>query len=356
MKNKRIFKIVGSICIAVVLAVMLLPAGCAPENGNGDGDENGPLKIGIFQIISHPALDSAREGFKDAFKAALAAEGLTEADVVFIESNAAGSMDACYTIADYFVSLDVDLICAIATPCVIAAATAVNGTDIPVVFNSVTNPVDAGVVDDWDVPGGQVTGVSDIAPVEPQIQLILDIFEDVANNLTLDKLGVMYNAGEPNSVYQVDVQLVEALENLGLTGNVTVEKATVSTGADIPAAAQSLVDAAVDAIWVPTDNTVVAGIEGLIGPCEDNDIPLFAADTSTVERGVIGCWGMDYYTVGNYSGQMAGEILLEGANPATMPIRTVPAEYLYIYPQAAERMGVTVPEWLIDIAYEVVED
>jgi putative ABC transport system substrate-binding protein len=164
----------------------------------------------------------------------------------------------------------------------------------------------------------------------------------------------MYNAGEPNSVYQVDVQLVEALDNLGL--NITVEKATVSTGADIPAAAQTLVDAAVDAIWVPTDNTVVAGIEGLIGPCEDNDIPLFAADTSTVERGVIGCWGMDYYTVGNYSGQMAGEILLEGADPATMAVRTVPAEYLYIYPEAAERMGVTVPQWLIDMAYEVVED
>jgi putative ABC transport system substrate-binding protein len=332
----------------VVLALVLpAAAGCAPPE-----EEEGPLTIGIFQIISHPALDSAREGFKDAFKAALAAEGLNETAVVFTESNAAGSFDACYTIADYFVSEGVDLICAIATPCVIAAATAVEGTDIPVVFNSVTNPVDAGVVDDWDVPGGQVTGVSDIAPVDPQIQLALDILD--ANNLTLDKLGVMYNAGEPNSVYQVDVQLVEALDNLGL--NITVEKATVSTGADIPAAAQTLVDAAVDAIWVPTDNTVVAGIEGLIGPCEDNDIPLFAADTSTVERGVIGCWGMDYYTVGNYSGQMAGEILLEGADPATMPVQTVPAEYLYIYPEAAERMGVTVPAWLIDMAYVVVED
>lgn len=340
------------ISLALILALSVGLTGC-----EGEGPEpEGPITIGIFQIISHSALDSAREGFKDAFKAALAAENLTEGDVVFTESNAAGSMDLCYTIADYFVAQGVDLICAIATPCVIAAATAVNGTDIPVVFNSVTNPVDAGVVDDWDVPGGQVTGVSDIAPVAPQIQLMLDVLEDEANNLTLNKLGVMYNAGEPNSVYQVDVQLVEALDDLGLTSNVTVVKATVSTGADIPAAAQTLVDAEVDAIWVPTDNTVVAGIAGLVGPCEDNDIPLFAADVDTVQAGALGCWGMNYYDVGYSSGEMAAEILLEGANPATMPVQIAPANLLYVYPQEAERQGVTIPEWIIDMADAVVTD
>ena len=350
MKNKRSLKLVASVCMVVVLTLTLVFAiGCAPE-------EEGPITIGIFQIVSHPALNSAREGFKDAFKAGLEAENLTEADVVFTESNAANSIDVCYTIADYFVGQGVDLICAIATPCAIAAATAVEGTDIPVVFNSVTEPEYAGVVNNWTVPGGQVTGVSDIAPVEPQLQLILDILEAPANNLTLNKLGIMYSPGEPNSVYQVDVQLDEALENLGLTGNVTVVKATVSTGADIPAATQTLVAAGVDAIWVPTDNTVVAGIEAVVGPCEDNDIPLFAADTESVPRGVIGCWGMDYYLVGYYSGEMAAEILLEAANPATMPVRTLPADRLYLYPQEAERMGVTVPEWLIDIAHEVVTD
>jgi len=255
-----------------------------------------------------------------------------------------------YTIADYFISLDVDLICAIATPCVIAAATAVEGTDIPVVFNSVTNPADVGI-DDWEEPGGQVTGASDMAPVEPQIQLILDIFE--ANDITLDKLGIMYNAGEPNSVYQVDVQLAGAITALRLA--VEVVAATVSTGADIPAAVQTLVGAGVDVIWVPTDNTVVAGIEGLVGPCEENDVPLFAADTATVERGVIGCWGLDYYDLGYTSGEMAAEILLQGANPATMPIQTAPANLLYLNPGAAERMGLTIPQSLIDMATYVIE-
>jgi putative ABC transport system substrate-binding protein len=350
MNNKRILKLVGSICMVVALTLTLvLVGGCTTQYE--EEEEEGPLSIGIFQIISHPALDSAREGFKDAFKAGLEDEGLSETDVAFTERNAAGSMDMCYTIADYFVSLDVDLICAIATPCVIAATTAVEGTDIPVVFNSVTNPADAGI-DDWDEPGGQVTGVSDMAPVEPQIQLILDVLE--ANGLTLEKLGVVYNAGEPNSVYQVDVQLADAITALGLA--VDVVKATVSTGADVPAAAQTLVDAGVDAIWVPTDNTVVAGIEALVGPCEDNDIPLFAADVATVERGALGCWGMDYYDVGYSSGEMAVDILLKGANPATIPIETAPANLLYLYPDEAERQGVTIPQDLLDQATEIIED
>jgi putative ABC transport system substrate-binding protein len=347
MKNKRIFKLVGSICIAVVLAVMLLPVGCAPE----DGDEEGPITIGIFQIVSHPALDSAREGFKDAFKAALEAENLTEGDVVFTESNAAGSMDLCYTIADYFVAQGVDLICAIATPSTIAAATAVNGTDIPVVFNSVTNPEDVGIENN-DEPGGQVTGVSDVAPVEPNLQLIIDILG--ANNITFEKLGVMYNAGEPNSVYQVDVQLAAAIESLSL--NITVEEATVSTGADVPAAAEALVAADVDAIWIPTDNTVVAGIEGLVTVCEDNDVPVIASDVATVERGAMASWGMEYYTVGYLSGEMAAEILLEGTDPGTIPIGFVPANLLYVYPEEAVRQGVNITQSIIDQADEVIVD
>jgi putative ABC transport system substrate-binding protein len=350
MKDKRILKLVGSVCMMVVLTITLVSAiGCTEEVPLPEG---GPLSIGIFQIISHPALDSAREGFKDAFKAALEDEGLSETDVEFIERNAGGSPDVAYTIADYFVSLDVDLICAIATPCVIAAATAVEQTDILVVFNSVTNPVVAGVVDSWEVPGGQVTGVSDIAPVEPQLELIIDILE--ANNLTLDKLGVVYNPGEPNSVYQVDVQLAQATTALDLT--VEVVKASVSTGADVPAAAQTLVDAGVDAIWIPTDNTVVAAIEALVGPCEDNDIPLFAADVATVDRGALGCWGLDYYDIGYSSGEMAADILLNGADPATMPVQTAPANLLYLYPEEAQRQGVTIPQELLDEATEIIED
>ena len=349
MKNTRIVPILIGVCVVLAVAlVVVLALGVGRQPAEEPATE---YEIGIFQIISHPALDSAREGFKDAFKAGLEDEGLTVADVVFTERNAAGSPDLAYTIADYFVSEGVDLICAIATPCTIAATTAVEGTGIPVVFNSVTNPADAGI-ENPDEPGGQVTGVSDVAPVAPNIQLLIDILD--ANNLTLSKLGVMYNAGEPNSVYQVEVQLDEALVDLGL--NITVVEATVSTGADIPAAAQSLADAEVDAIWIPTDNTVVAGIEGLVGVCEDNDIPLVAADVATIERGALGCWGMEYYNVGYLSGEMAVNILLKGVDPGTIPIGFTPANLFYLYPEEAERQGVTIPQDLLDQATKIVED
>jgi putative tryptophan/tyrosine transport system substrate-binding protein len=336
---KKVFLIL----LAMVVALSMAPIGCTEPT---DGVEE-PLKIGIFQIVIHPALDAAREGFKDALTDAGLVEGV---DVVYIEQEAAGEYSNAVTIADFFVGEGVDLICAIATPCVQAAATAVQGTTIPVVFTAVTEPKEAGVVDSWDVPGGQVTGVSDIAPVEPQLQLILDIFED--NDLELETLGVMYNPGEVNSVVQVDMQLPQAMTALAL--DITVVKSPATETAGVLAAAQALVGA-VDAIWVPTDNTVVAAFEAVVGVAEEHDIPLFASDVATIERGAIGCWGMDYYVHGRVAGEMAFEILLEGANPAVMPVRTTPADMLYLNTAAAERMGVTIPQWLIDMADEVVE-
>jgi putative ABC transport system substrate-binding protein len=342
MKNKRTLKLVGSVCMVVVLTLTLvLVSGCAPS---------AKYNIGVFQIVIHPALDAARQGFEDALTAAIEATG---ENVTYDEQECAGEPSTAATIANSFVAQGVDLICAIATPCAQAAYAAVNETDIPVVFNSVTNPVVAGVVNNWTVPGGQVTGVSDIAPVDPQLQLIVDILEDVANNLTLEDLGVIYNPAEDNSVYQVDVQLPEAIAALAL--NITVHEQSASNPTEVLAAANALVGQ-VDAIWVPTDNTVVASIAAVIGVCEDNDIPLFASDTSTVEVGVIGCWGMDYYDVGYASGVMAAEILLEGADPATMPVQTAPANELYVYPEEAVRMGVTIPQWIIDMADVVVTD
>ena len=334
------------ILLAMVLTISMTVVGCSEPVDDNDVEE--PLEIGIFQILLHPALDAAREGFKDALTAAGLVEGV---DVNYDEQEAAGEMTTAITIAEAFVAKGVDLICAISTPCVQAAAAAVEGTDIPVVFNSVTNPVVAGVVDSWNVPGGQVTGVSDIAPVDPQLQLILDVFE--YNDLELRTLGVMYNPGEANSVYQVEVQLVEAMALLGLDFDVVESPAFDTAG--VLAAAEALVGV-VDAIWIPADNTVVTAMEAVVGVCEENNIPLFAADVATVERGAIGCWGMDYYRVGYVSGEMAAKILLEGANPAVMPVGIAPADMLFVYPEAAERMGVTIPQSIIDMADVVIED
>ncbi|HUV76076.1 MAG TPA: ABC transporter substrate-binding protein [Dehalococcoidales bacterium] len=341
MKNKRILKLVGNICMVAVLTLTLvLISGCTPAEG--------VYEIGISQYGDFPALNDACEGFQDALTAAVEAAG---GNVTYDVQNAATDSNLAATIAQSFVTQGVDLICAIATPCAQAAALAVNETDIPVVFNSVTNPVAAGLVDSWDVPGGQVTGVSDLAPVEPQLELIEDIL--VANNITFGTLGVIYNPGEANSVYQVDVQLADAIASLAL--NITVEESPAYSTGEVLAAAEALVGL-VDAIWIPTDNTVVTSIASVVTVCEDNDIPLFAADVNTVATGAVGAWGVDYYNVGYTSGEMAADILLNGANPATMAVQTLPAELLYVYPEEATRMGINITQSIIDIADVVVTD
>ena len=234
------------------------------------------------------------------------------------------------------------MILSIATPTSQAVAAAVEGTDIPVVFNSVTEPKEAGLVASWDKPGGQVTGVSDMAPVEPQVELIMDIAPDTK------KLGVIYNAGEVNSIVQVKM-LNDIADKYGLT----VVVAMAASTADVLAAAQSLVGRA-DAIWVPADNTAVSAFESIVKVGEENGMPVFAADVATVERGAIGCYGLNYTVVGEESGKIAVRIL-QGEKPADIPVGMVPMDELYFNKGAAERMGVTIPQALLDKATEIIE-
>lgn len=331
MKHKGISKILVGICLVLVLALALpFISACQPGM---------QYKIGITQIVTHPALDAAREGFI----AVLAAEGFVEGEnVVYIRRNAEGDMSTAASIAEYFVSEKVDLILSIATPTSQAVVAAVEGTNIPVVFNSVTEPQEAGLVDSWDKPGGQVTGVSDMAPVEPQIELLMDIAPNTK------RLGVVYNAGEVNSVVQVRM-LKAIIDKFGLT---VVEATAADTGV-VLAAAQSLVGR-VDAIWVPADNTAVAAFEAIVSVGEENGIPVFAADVATVERGAIGCYGLDYTVVGEESGKIAVRIL-RGEKPADIPVQMIPLDELYLNKGAASRMGVTIPQALLDKATEIIE-
>jgi len=331
MKHKGISRILVGICLVLVLALALpFISACQPGM---------QYKIGITQIVTHPALDAAREGFI----AVLAAEGFVEGEnVVYIRRNAEGDMSMAASIAEYFVSEKVDLILSIATPTSQAVVAAVEGTNIPVVFNSVTEPQEAGLVDSWDKPGGQVTGVSDMAPVEPQIELLMDIAPNTK------RLGVVYNAGEVNSVVQVRM-LKAIIDKFGLT---VVEATAADTGV-VLAAAQSLVGR-VDAIWVPADNTAVAAFEAIVSVGEENGIPVFAADVATVERGAIGCYGLDYTVVGEESGKIAVRIL-RGEKPADIPVQMIPLDELYLNKGAASRMGVTIPQALLDKATEIIE-
>jgi putative ABC transport system substrate-binding protein len=296
-------------------------------------------KIGITQIATHPALDSCRDGFI----AQMAEEGFVEGEnVEYILRNAEGDMTVAASIAEYFVAEKVDLIFSIATPTAQACVAAAEGTDIPIVFAAVTDPVVAGLVDSWEKPGGNVTGASDWADVEAQVKLGMDIYP-------AKKLGVVYNAGEVNSVVQVD-ELKKVAASLGIE---EIVEATAASTADVLAAATSLVGR-VDAIWEPSDNTVAAAIEAVVKVCEENKIPLFASDIDMAKGGAISGLGLDYEVNGTAAGKLAARIL-GGEDPANIPVGMTPMTIVYLSPPAAERMGVTIPPEVLATATEIGE-
>lgn len=259
-------------------------------------------------------------------------------DVDYDYQTAEGDMTLVASIAQKFVSDKVDAIVSIATPDSQASVQAAEGSVIPVIFSAVTDPVGAGLVSDWASHADEnVTGVSDMIVVDDDVKIIQQIIPGVA------KIGTIYNAGESNSVF-LATKLKEACDSRGIE----VVEATVSTSADVLSAAQSLVGK-VDAIWVGTDNTVVSGLEALIKVCEDNKIPFFPSDDPSIERGGIAAYGFDYYDLGFQTGQMLARVLkAEGAYAITVEKGKVIS--LSVNTAAAERMGVTIPQELVDNA------
>lgn len=326
--------------LATAAAAALMLTAC---NGNGDGngdngnggDDNGEAaesySIGITQIVSHPALDNAREGFKEAFDDA----GI---EVDWDEQNAQGEQETASNIAGTFATSGLDLVHAIATPTAQAAAQQI--TDIPIVFSSVTDPEDAGLVDSWDEPGANITGASDMNPVTEQLELLLEIVPDA------ESVGVVYSSGEANSQVQVDM-LNEAAAELGIE----VQEATISASAEVQQGVESL---NADAIYVPTDNAVVSALEAVIQYGQDNDVPIIAAEADSVVRGAVATYGIDYSQLGYQAGEMAIRILVDGEDPAAMAVETQSDLELTINPDAAEAMGLELPQDVLDRADVVV--
>lgn len=332
--NKKIVPILIVVCVALAVALVLvatLGVGRQPAM---------KYKIGIAQYVTHDALNLCLKGFLEQMEE----EGFIEDENVdYIIRNPEAETTAVAAVAGYLVSIDVDLIFSIATPMAQACADAVEGTNIPVIFAAVTDPVAAGFADSWTVPGGQVTGASDWADVEAQVKLGMDIHP-------ASRLGVIYNAGEVNSVVQID-ELKKVKSSLNIT---EIVEATAASTADVYAAAMSLVGR-VDAIWVPSDNTVASAMGSVVAVCEEHDIPLFGSDISSIAKGgCISGMGLDYYVNGVEAAKLAARVL-EGADPAGIPISTTPMTIVYLCPAAAERMGTTIPQAILDTATEVCE-
>ncbi|HKM25075.1 MAG TPA: ABC transporter substrate-binding protein, partial [Corynebacterium sp.] len=287
--------------------------------------------IGINQLVQHPALDAATEGFKEA----LADAGV---DVSYDEQNANGEQATALTIAQQFAGKNLDLVLAVATPA--AQATAQNITDIPVLFTAVTDPVSAELVDSEETPGGNVTGTSDVAPIEDQLDLLKELVPDART------VGIVYASGEVNSQVQVDL----AKEAAG-PRDLEIKTQTVTTANDIQQAVEALGD--VDAIYVPTDNMVVAGIASLVQVAEQKQIPVIAAEAGTVEGGAVATLGIDYKELGRQTGEMALRVLRDGEDTASMPVEKA-TEFTYVINEdAAERLGVTIPQKILDEAETV---
>lgn len=326
-------------------ASMLLLAACGQQGGSApataptpDAGGNKPIKIGVVQIVEHQALDAAREGFI----AEMAKQGyVKDKDVTYDLQSAQGNMDTAISIAQKFSGDKVDLILAIATPTAQAAAQTTK--DIPVLFTAVTDPVAAGIVKSMEAPGANLTGTTDMNPVEEQLSLIKEIKPEAKT------VGVIYNSGEVNSKVQIDMAKAVS-SKLGIT----IQEAAITSPTEVKQAAESMVGK-VDAFYVPTDNMVVSSLAAILKVAEDQKMPVIAGEENSVKSGAIATYGIDYTKLGEQTAAMAVKVLKGEAKPAEMAVEKQSKMKLTVNPAAAAKMGVTLPQALLDRADEVIK-
>mgnify|MGYP001943687473 FL=1 len=329
MKKWLQFLIIASLAILVLAA-----CGGGSDTGTDEADDAETTEneeaaddgetyvVGATQIVEHPSLDAAYEGFQKALEDA----GL---NVEFDFQSAQGDQNNVKTISDNFVAADVDLIFANSTPSALGALNATK--DIPIVFTSVTDAIEAGLVEAMDKPGENITGVVDQHPesIQKTVEFIDKYFEGA-------HVGLIYNAGEPNSVVQIEA-VNEAAEGTSLT----LSERTVATSAEVQQAATSLAGD-VDLFYIVTDNTVVSALDSVVGVANDQQIPLVVSEPDSLAKGGFVTFGIDYYTIGYRSGEIAAEILTGAKSPSEIPVEYPADIELIINKEAAELQGV---EW-----------
>ncbi|HLQ73493.1 MAG TPA: ABC transporter substrate-binding protein [Bacillota bacterium] len=317
--------------LAIGIISMLVLAACgsnddAEENESEESEEETEetetYRIGATQFVEHPSLDAAYEGFQAAIEDA----GL---DVEFDLQSAQGDQNNVTPIAENFVADDVDLIFANATPSALGALQATK--EIPILFTSVTDAVEAGLVDSMDEPGENITGVVDLDPssIAQTVEFIEEYFEG-------STIGLLYNAGEQNSVVQIEA-VEEAVEGTSLD----IEERTVANSAEVQQAATTLVDQ-VDVFFIVTDNTVVSALDTVIAVANDHEIPLLVGEPDSLEKGGFATYGIDYYTIGYRTGEMAVDVLTGESTPGDIPVEYPSDMQLFINKTASEIQGV---EW-----------
>ncbi len=320
--------------LAVLLALVLIGVTFAACGGNGDNND-GKYKIGVVQLLPHEALDAATQGFKDALTERLGAE-----NVEFDVQLAGGEKTNCTTIVSGFVNNQVDLIMANATDALAAAA---EGTaTIPVVATSITDYATALGIEDWTGKTGfNVTGTSDLAPLDQQAAMIKELVPDAK------KVGIIYCSSESNSKYQAD-KITEELVALGFNAE-DITAYTFTDTNDITLVTQNAV-ADSDVIYIPTDNKAADNTEAINNVAEPAGVPIIAGEAGICKGCGVATLSISYYDLGYKTGEMAAEILLNGTNPADMEIEmAATSTKQYVADRAAE-LGLTIPEGYEELA------
>ena len=282
--------------------------------------------IGICQLVQHEALDAATKGFKDAL-----VEKLGEGSVKFDEQNASGDSANCATIVNGFVSNGVDLILANATAPLQAAAQAT--ADIPVLGTSITDYATALDISDWTgTVGNNISGTSDLAPLDQQAAMIQEIFPDAKS------VGLLYCSAEPNSVYQCDV-----IEGYLTEEGYTVARYAFTDTNDVTSVAQTAADNS-DVIYIPTDNTAASNTEASANVVLAKKVPVIAGEEGIARGCGVAALSISYYDLGYQTGLMAYDILANGADVSTMAVQTAPSVTKKYNAANAEALGITIPD------------
>ena len=312
--------------IALLLTAMLLFS-LAACGASGDGaSDGGKYTIGIVQLVQHEALDAATNGFMDTVKAELGEENVT-----FDLQNASGDSANCATIVNGFVSDDVDLILANATPALLAAA---NGTEtIPILGTSITDYGDALKIENFSgTVGGNISGTSDQAPLDKQAEMVLEICPDAKN------VGILYCSAEPNSVFQAD-----KVEGFLTAKGVSVTRYTFTDSNDV-AGVTATACTECDALYVPTDNTAASCGEAIHNAASGSGIPIIAGEEGACRLFGVATLSIDYYNLGVATGKMAVKILTGEADIADMPIEYDPNPQLKYNPELCRELNITPPD------------
>lgn len=320
---------------AVLAAAALISGGCGGQSSGQSGDASGKIKIGVVQIVQHGSLDEANKGFVDVLKE----RGYGPDKVEIDQENAQGDQSNLKTIVSRFKAEKPKLICAIATPAAQAAANEIK--DIPIVGTAITDYTSAKLVQNDERPGGNVTGVSDFASMDAQMELAAKLIPQAKN------VGLIYCSSEVNSEVQAN-QMKDYCKKHGLS----VEERTVNNVNDIQQVAESLVGK-VDYIYVPTDNTLASSIPTLMKITDANKIPVIVGADIMAKDGALAALSVDYYRLGKQTGELAADILDGKVKPETSPIQHQKDYTIVINKQDAKILGIQIPEEIAKKANKV---